>query len=70
MTHIEICGPDTLEVIYLRVVGSAMEEEHVVRWCRKCGAVVVDVDVDGRTHPGRVSPMRFPESMGKKPNGS
>lgn len=32
----------------------------VVRWCRDCGAIVVDVDVDGRVSPGAVSPMVFP----------
>ena len=25
-------------------------EDHVVRWCRDCGAVVVDVDVDFFIH--------------------
>lgn len=35
--------------------------EAVVRWCQKCGAVVVDVDYDGRTNYGQVMPMRFPK---------
>lgn len=34
--------------------------ETVVRWCPTCGAIVIDIDVDGRTAPGRVMPMRFP----------
>lgn len=33
----------------------------VVRWCRDCGAVVIDVDYDGRTSPGAIMPMRFPQ---------
>lgn len=32
----------------------------VVRWCKLCGAVVVDLDYDGRTSPGAVVPMKFP----------
>jgi hypothetical protein len=35
--------------------------DEVVRWCKKCGAVVVDVEVDGRVQPGRVMPMKFPK---------
>lgn len=37
------------------------DEEDVVRWCRKCGAIVVDVDVDNRTSPGAIMPMRVPQ---------
>jgi len=36
----------------------------VVRWCRQCGAVVVDVDVDGRTKPGGIMSMIFPRNVG------
>lgn len=32
----------------------------VVRWCEACGAIVVDVDFDGATHPGKIMPMKFP----------
>lgn len=32
----------------------------VVRWCVNCGSVVVDHDVDGRTHPGYYSKLRSP----------
>lgn len=41
-------------------------ESVVVRWCPLCGAVVVDMDFDGRTKPGDVMPMRFPKSVGGK----
>jgi hypothetical protein len=34
--------------------------DHVVRWCSNCGAIVVDVDHDNRTHPGAVMQMRLP----------
>lgn len=33
----------------------------VVRWCAKCGAVVVDTDFDGRVKPGDVVAMKHPE---------
>ncbi len=34
----------------------------VVRWCPDCGAIVIDIDVDGRVahRPGGVMKMRFP----------
>jgi hypothetical protein len=34
--------------------------QEVVRWCCDCGAVVIDVDVDGRTHNGEQMEMHFP----------
>lgn len=37
------------------------DEEQVVRWCRVCGSVVVDVDVDGRTMAGRIMEMISPQ---------
>ena len=37
--------------------------ENVIRWCRECGAIVVDVDYDGRTNPGYVMEMKFPKIL-------
>lgn len=37
----------------------------VVRWCKCCGAIVIDADVDGRTLPGEIMPMRFASSTVK-----
>lgn len=39
--------------------------EEVVRWCKYCGAVVVDEDCDGRTNPGKIKEMQFP-TLAKK----
>lgn len=39
--------------------------EEVVRWCKYCGAVVVDEDYDGRTNPGQIKSMQFP-TLAKK----
>ena len=38
------------------------DEEQVVRWCRVCGSVVVDTEVDGRTMAGNIMKMKAPES--------
>jgi hypothetical protein len=35
----------------------------VLRWCSTCGAIVIDVDYDGRTNPGQVMKMRFPKVL-------
>lgn len=34
---------------------------NVVRWCRDCGAVVVDIDYDNRTSPGQIMKIQFPK---------
>ena len=48
-----------LEVISTQY-GGATGVSYVTRWCNGCGGIVVDVDVDGRTQPGGVMPMKFP----------
>lgn len=50
----------TMDEIYRS--GNDMEEV-VVRWCRRCGAVVIDIDSDGRTKPGAIMPMQFREEQ-------
>ena len=35
-------------------------EMAVIRWCMDCGAVVVDIDYDGRTMAGGILKMQFP----------
>jgi valyl-tRNA synthetase len=34
--------------------------EEVVNWCTNCGAIVVDIEVDGRLSPGGHTKMQFP----------
>lgn len=36
---------------------------HVVRWCTRCGAVVIDLDTDGRVDPGAIAKMLFPSDI-------
>jgi len=42
MTHSKKCGKDSLIQIY--AVPDGCDTWEVVRWCYKCGAVVVDID--------------------------
>jgi hypothetical protein len=39
--------------------------DRVVRWCPKCGAIVIDMESDGRTYPGRYLAMQLSDA-GKK----
>ena len=55
-------GQHELEVIYRHYTRIDFVEE-VVRWCRFCGAVVVDGDCDGRTNPGEIMPMKRPDYL-------
>lgn len=35
--------------------------EKVIRWCPKCGAIVIDMEYDGRLSPGYYQKMILPE---------
>ena len=52
-------GKHPLEVIF----GTYGEYNgsRVVRWCSSCGAIVIDLEVDGRVMPGGIMSMRRPE---------
>lgn len=49
-----------LEVVYVADVG--WNEEHSVKWCRDCGAIVVDRESDNR-RLGAVVKMQFPKFL-------
>lgn len=51
------CNHDLIPV-YIESI--SRDEQNVVRWCTKCGAVVVDVDYDGRTMPGKIRKIQVP----------
>ena len=59
-----ICKSGNHSLVPILSSGSWSHDE-VARWCKECGAVVVDVDVDGRTNPGGVMKMRFPKTLTK-----
>lgn len=52
-------GP--LKVMYRSSIG--IHEEGVVRWCPNCGAIVIDIDYDGRTNSGGIMKMDFPKTL-------
>jgi len=60
MTHTEFCDDECLEEISF---DHTRNGDYVTRWCTKCGAIVIDLDYDGRTLPGEGMKMRFPESL-------
>ena len=43
-------------------------EEHIVRWCIYCGAIVIDTDIDNRTLPGNIMEMCIPKWVQEKYN--
>lgn len=50
-----------LKVLSRSPAGFYDGEECVVRWCKDCGGVAVDIDIDGRMMgPGDVMKMEFP----------
>ena len=52
-------GKHTGGLIEIHRVSLNDQEDEVVKWCPICGAVVVDLEVDGRAYPGRIRMMRF-----------
>lgn len=56
-----ICTRGNHDLIEIYRAGALYDEEDVVRWCKVCGAIVVDTDFDGRTKSGGIMPMRFPK---------
>jgi hypothetical protein len=60
MSHSEFCNNDYLEEISSE---HTCNGEYVTRWCSNCGAIVVDLDFDGRVSPGAGMKMRFPSLL-------
>ncbi len=56
----ERCKPGKHSLVVILSVNN-WDCSEVVRWCRVCGSVVVDIDVDNRTQPGRIMKMRTPQ---------
>lgn len=66
--ELESCKKGIHDLIKI-YVDAKWDSDNVVRWCKNCGGIVVDVDYDGRTHPGRIMNMRFPNTI-KSPEKS
>ena len=58
-------GNHDLIIIFCSVYDYIGNIEAVVRWCKTCGAVVVDADFDNRTKPGDIMKMKFPKILSK-----
>lgn len=54
-------GRHALETILECPTGNP-DRYRVVRWCSVCGAIVVDLDAGGKTLPGKIEPLRKPET--------
>ncbi len=54
-------GSHNLTCVYRFFENDQYGEE--VRWCRTCGAIVGDFNVDGRVMAGQVFAMCFPEAI-------
>lgn len=54
------CSSGDHDLIEIYRVHNLYDEDHVVRWCKICGSVVVDLDYDGKTNPGRIMKMMGP----------
>jgi len=65
MEPIEKCLDKQHDLMVIYVDGYEDHPQTVVRWCKICGAVVVDTDYDGRTHPGDVMKMITPQTFKK-----
>lgn len=52
-------GHHDLDIIMVKYVSGL--NEHIVRWCCNCGAIVIDQEYDGRTNAGDIMKMRFPK---------
>ncbi len=66
MTCVVTKQPHQLREVMSKPYSGAEDARQVVRWCENCGAVVIDVDTDGKTYPGEMLPMLFPMLAWKK----
>lgn len=62
MNQIKECIKGNHDLIEVNRAYYLYNEDHVVRWCKVCGSVVVDIEVDGRTMAGAIMAMKAPES--------
>jgi len=57
------CRDGNHTLIEISRTSGGYNEEQIVRWCKFCGAIVVDSEIDNRTFPGNVMEMQFTELM-------
>lgn len=59
--NLEKCKKGKHPLIEISRISLGYDEEKVVRWCPQCGAIVADLEVDGRLFPGEYLKMRIPK---------
>ncbi len=59
-----VCGSNH-DLVEIHRSGYENHEQEVVRWCKDCGAVVVDGEYDNRVYPGKIMPMIVPDAASK-----
>lgn len=42
------------------------DEYRVIRWCKDCGAITIDLDIDGRTYAGYFLKCSIPKILKRK----
>ncbi len=55
-----MCNGTDHNLIAIHQSSIGYDEYAVVRWCKDCGAVVIDSEIDNRTNPGKIRQMMFP----------
>jgi hypothetical protein len=50
-------------IVILRHRHSWDDSEQVAKWCKYCGAIVVDMEFDCRISPGWIMSMRLPKIL-------
>ena len=63
MTNKEGCKAGNHSLVEIYKIYRGQDEVEVVRWCKECGSIVVDIDCDGRTYPGAIAKMKIPKSL-------
>ena len=60
-----MCNGKDHDLVDIMFKNMGFDEDAVVRWCKYCGAIVVDSDFDSRTNPGCYKKMMFPEILSR-----
>ena len=55
------CRKGKHPLVEISRISLGYDEEKIVRWCPQCGAIVVDLEVDGRLFPGEYMKMKIPK---------
>ncbi len=60
------CNVGNHDLIEIQASRHSWDESYkVVKWCKICGAVVIDLEYDGRINPGQIMKMKYPKQIYK-----